>query len=91
MGTRREQMTEYLRAYPRTAKQLAGLMKMRVKDVVDDLEHVRRSLGKSLSIESARCVGCDFVFRQGRISAPSRCPRCHGEHIIGPYLSVTRR
>lgn len=91
MGTRREQMIQHLEAAPRSASELAGLMKMRVKDVVDDLEHVRRSLGKSLSIESARCVGCDFVFRQGRISAPSRCPRCRGEHIIGPYLSVTRR
>jgi hypothetical protein len=91
MGTRREQMIQHLQAAPRSASELAGLMKMRVKDVVDDLEHVRRSLGNALTIEQARCVGCGFVFRAGRISAPSRCPKCRGEHVIGPYLSVTRR
>ncbi len=90
MGTRREQMIAHLEAAPRTASELSGLMRMRIKDAIDDLEHIRRSVGKALSIEPARCVGCDFVFRAGRISTPSRCPECRGEHIVGPYLSVKR-
>jgi predicted Zn-ribbon and HTH transcriptional regulator len=72
-----------------TVRDLANTLEMRVGDVLDDLRHVRRTVGKRLQVRPARCTRCDFVFRKrSRLSTPSRCPRCRCEQIDGPWLRI---
>lgn len=91
MATRREQIIYYLEQGGRTPKEIAGLMRMGIRDTLDDLEHVRKSVGKRFKIEAASCSRCDFTFRsRGKLSTPSRCPDCRNERISGPWLSIER-
>lgn len=90
--TRRELITQTLRGAPMTPRQLAAALDMRVRDVLADLPHVRRSLGRDLRVTPARCSRCDFTFtRRRRLSTPSRCPDCRTERIDGPWLQVRER
>ncbi len=90
MPTNREQIIIYLEGEEYTAKELSGLMRMRVQDVLSDLEHVQRSAGKRFKIRPALCTSCDFEFeRRKKLSTPGRCPECRSERVVGPFLSVT--
>jgi len=92
MPTRREILVEYLRSAPHTSRELAELCGMRVRDVIDDLEHIRRSHRRDLVIEPAKCSQCDFVFRKrDKLGTPSRCPTCRNERIRGPWLHLRQR
>lgn len=89
MATRREELTAYLRSGERTAKDLASMQKTRMRDVLDDLEHVRRSAGRDFVLRPAQCSRCDFIFgSRPKMSTPSRCPECRSERICGPWLSI---
>ncbi len=60
-----------------------------VTDVIDDLEHIRRSLGKRFEIIPAVCERCDFTFsKRDRLSPPSRCPKCRSERTAGPWVQT---
>jgi predicted Zn-ribbon and HTH transcriptional regulator len=88
-GTRRQQLVALLSAQPCTVKQLSALLGVRVADVVSDLEHIRRSLGKRLEVTPSSCTACGFTMDRGaRFTAPSRCPRCRSERTSEPLLSV---
>lgn len=87
--TRRAQLVELLQLGERTPHMLAVDMEMKVKDVLEDLAHVRKSLGPRLLVKPAECAACGFVFRKrDRLGTPSRCPQCRSERIDGPWLSV---
>jgi predicted Zn-ribbon and HTH transcriptional regulator len=88
--TRRQELFMHLEAGPATVRDLADLMHLRVSDVVDDLEHVARSLtDRQLRVEPARCQRCDYVFEdRRRLTRPSRCPRCRHERITWPVLHL---
>lgn len=89
MGTRREQLVQFMQDNPLTAKELAVLMKMKIADAVDDLEHVRRSQRGAFKITPARCTGCDYIFaKRDKLTTPTRCPQCKNERIEGPWLSI---
>jgi predicted Zn-ribbon and HTH transcriptional regulator len=89
--TRRQQLVTHLEAGPATVRDLADLLGVRVRVVVDDLEHVRRSLGKALRVEPATCLRCDFEFRdRRRFTKPSRCPECRNERLSWPVLVLER-
>ncbi len=89
MATRREQLITYLTETRRTPKELAALMRMRVADVLDDLEHVRQSAGAKFQMEPAECSACDYVFEaRGRLSTPSKCPSCRAQRVLGPWLFI---
>ena len=75
---------------PVTVRMLAASMEMRVKDVADDLQHLRRSLGKRLEVGPSECEACgNTVRRDTRFTAPSRCPRCKSERTSEPELQIT--
>ena len=64
MGTRREQMISYLEASEYTVKDLAALVRSNMRDTIDDLSHIQKSVGKRLQTRSAECTACNFVFRK---------------------------
>lgn len=88
--TRRQELIQHLEAGPTTVRDLADLMHLRVRDVVDDLEHIRRSLGDHrVCVEPAVCLKCDFAFdNRRRLTRPSRCPMCRAERITWPVLRI---
>lgn len=89
MPTKREEITSYLQAYPRTAKELAALLGMKITEVISHLEHVKRSTGKQFQINPAQCSQCDFVFRKReKLNTPSKCPQCKGQRVEGPWLRI---
>lgn len=89
MPTRRERIIELLELGKYTPKDLARLLEIKVVDVLDDLEHVRKSLGKRLDIVPAFCSACDYTFdNRKRLNTPSRCPECRAERVSGPWLTI---
>ncbi|HSJ96292.1 MAG TPA: transcriptional regulator, partial [Myxococcota bacterium] len=63
----------------------------------EELRHVERSArgqGERLVVEPARCLACDFRFRDREarhLHAPGRCPRCRSERIADPSFRLERR
>ena len=90
--TRRQELITHLEAGPATVRDLAELMNLRVRDVVEDLDHALRSLGdRKLIVEPALCLKCDFAFEdRRRYTRPSRCPNCRGERITWPVLRIDK-
>lgn len=89
--TRREKITHYLQLRTATARDVATEFGLRVKDAVDELEHVRKSAGPNFKIEAARCRKCEFEFdSRERLGSPSRCPDCKHERIDGPWFWIER-
>lgn len=87
--TRRQLMVDQLLEYPCTVRDLAGSLNMRVRDVTDDLAHVRRSVGKRLRVSPAVCERCEReVERADRFTSPSRCPGCRCERLSQPELWI---
>ena len=84
--TRREEIIEYLKNTPSTINELAVLFETVNSVIVEDLEHVFKSLKKSpeqLLIKPASCQKCEYVFpaHRKRFSDPKKCPKCHSERI----------
>jgi transcriptional regulator len=90
--TPRQAIGRLLAAAPHTAYELSALVHVPEKDVVPHLEHLARSLrrtGERLDVEPAGCRDCGYVFRdRRRLSRPSACPRCHGQHVSAPVFRV---
>jgi len=93
--TPRQALGRILAEGPRTAYELSALVRLREKDVVPHLEHLARSLrrtGQRLEVEPACCGDCGYVFRsRTRLTRPSACPRCHGQHVSAPVFRVVAR
>lgn len=89
-GTRRQELITHLTHGPVTLRELAERMGLRVRDVVDDLEHVRFSLGdRELLVDPALCQSCGYAFEdRQRLTRPSRCPACRKERITWPVLRI---
>ena len=83
MTTRRQQIIEILQQNKQTAQQLANYFQTELKDIVEDLTHIGKSIKpKKLKINPAFCKSCNFVFKErNKISKPSKCPRCRSEWI----------
>ncbi len=76
--TRREEIIKILKSENISAQALANRYKCELIEIIDDLEHIRRSIKPNkLHMKSAFCKKCGFVFAErSRIKAPSRCPKC---------------
>lgn len=93
--TPRQAIARVLAEAPHTAHELSALVRVPEKDVATHLEHLERSLRRSggrLDVEPARCRDCDYVFRdRRRLTRPSACPRCHGQHLSAPVFRIEDR
>jgi transcriptional regulator len=92
MQTVRQQMVSLLLEGSRSALELSGLLRIPHKEVFEHLEHIRLSLSsqsRTFLIDPARCLECQYLFRdRRRLASPSRCPRCRSEHIQDPKYRI---
>lgn len=88
MKTRRQKLLSILKSDYHTVQSIAKEVGAPVHVVLDDLKHVEKSLGKSLVCFAATCETCEFTFENGRITKPSKCPKCRKKWISGPILHV---
>ena len=91
--TTRQSISETLTAYgPLTAKDLSGMLGVSEKEVLDHLEHIRRSSRRGsyrLHIMPAECRKCGFVFEtRTRFSKPGKCPQCRSTYIREPEFAM---
>lgn len=76
---------------------LRELLGLPVRPLEEELRQVERSAhghGERLVVEPARCLACDFRFRDREarhLHAPGRCPRCRSERIADPTFRLERR
>jgi len=90
MFTRREQIYDLLKEKEWTAQELANHFKIELAEIIDDLDHLKRSIRpKRIIMKPAFCKYCGFEFRErSRIKAPSKCPKCKKEWIRAPLLRI---
>lgn len=92
MPTLRQEIIDILAEAEESAHALSKLVGIAEKEVCGHLEHIARSLtgrGRKLEVHPAACLECGFTFKdRRRFSAPSRCPRCRGEHLSAPRFRV---
>ena len=90
--TVRQDLALALRAGPATARDLSKAVGASEKQVLDNLEHLAKSLrgrGAELAITPAACLDCGFVFsRRDKPARPSRCAKCHGSRLTLPEFAI---
>ena len=70
-------------------QKLESRVGVRVRDVIDHLEHLRHSYKKVFQVEPAECQKCGFIFEmRKKLDTPSRCPRCKNERLSEPRYWV---
>jgi predicted Zn-ribbon and HTH transcriptional regulator len=95
--TPRQQLRGLLLRERLSFDQLRELLGLSVRRLEDELRHVERSArgqGERLVVEPARCLACDFRFRDREarhLHAPGRCPRCRSERIADPTFRLEAR
>jgi predicted Zn-ribbon and HTH transcriptional regulator len=101
--TRRQEIMVMLRERQWTLDELARNFVVSKKVIINDLEHIARSLARgrtrhafvgtrhavSLQIHPPTCESCGFRFKdRARFSDPSRCPRCKNEHLRSQRFQI---
>lgn len=87
----RKEFIDILLNRPTGIRELAVILEEKVVDVEDDLRHLQKSLRNEpyhLHVEPAQCRKCGFRFSADKLHKPSRCPRCKGNWISEPLISV---
>ncbi len=82
--TRRQEIRRLLSERSWTLDELAARYLVPKRLIVDDLEHIARSVARNrrVEIQAPVCGECGFRFKdRTRFSDPSRCPRCKNEHL----------
>jgi len=88
--TRREEIIGLLSQKAESAFQLANLFKVDIGEILEDLEHIAKSVKpRKLKQIPANCRHCGFVFKErSKIKKPGRCPRCRSERIQAQLFRV---
>jgi len=95
--TPRQQLRGLLRRETLSFDALRALVGLPVRRLEEELRHVERSArgrGERLVVTPARCLACDFRFRDREtrhLHAPGRCPRCRSERIADPTFRLEAR
>ncbi len=87
----RKDLLELLRTAPRSVADLAVQLKLKPRDVEDDLRHLLRSvqhIGYRITITPARCQHCGFIFHADKLHKPGKCPRCWRTWISSPLIHI---
>jgi len=90
-GVFRRELLDLLRGKMLPLSEIARIEKVRVQELADDLEHLRKSLrheGLRLLVEPAACQKCGFEFTKARLTKPGRCPKCKSTWIDEPRVGV---
>ena len=89
--TRRQEIRGLLSERYWTLDELAARYLLHRRVLVNDLEHIARSIAPLQRIEILPpiCEACGFRFKdRTRFSDPSRCPRCKNEHLSLQRLRI---
>jgi predicted Zn-ribbon and HTH transcriptional regulator len=74
------------------ARQLSQLSRLSEREVYEHLKHLElgaRGSEERLRVQPSECLGCGFVFdERGRLTPPSRCPKCKSERISAPSFRL---
>ena len=82
--TRRQEIRQLLLERMWTLDGLVARYVVAKRIIIEDLEHIARSVAprQRLEILPPTCEECGFRFKdRTRFSDPSRCPRCKNEHL----------
>jgi len=92
MKTIRQQIIDLLQESALDVLSLSQSVGIAEKEIITHLPHIAKTAagrGGRLKIQPASCEGCGYAFKdRKRISPPSRCPRCKGSRILGPWYQV---
>ena len=92
MSTIRQQIIERLEGSTMTTRDLSRDLRLSEAEILRHLPHVARTVvaaRRRLIMEPPVCLSCGFRFKKReRMSSPSRCPLCKGEHISEPSFSI---
>jgi predicted Zn-ribbon and HTH transcriptional regulator len=89
--TRRQEIRALLTERAWTLDELASRYLVPRRLIINDLEHIARSVAPRQRIEIVPpvCTECGFRFKdRTRFSDPSRCPRCKNEHLRAQLLRI---
>jgi predicted Zn-ribbon and HTH transcriptional regulator len=95
--TRRQEIMAMLREREWTLDELARNFVVSKKVIINDLEHIARSIAHTslrpstgsggsgqarLQIRAPACESCGYRFKdRSKFNDPSRCPQCKNEHL----------
>src|SRR5215467_211224 len=77
---------------PLRLSEIVRLYAVPVKEVLDDVKHLRKMLKHSayrLDITAAECRKCGFVFSTEKLAKPSKCPQCRSTWLEEPVVQIT--
>lgn len=89
--TRRQEIRKLLSERTWTLDDLAARYIVAKRIIIDDLEHIARSVAPRQRVEilAPVCSECGFRFKdRTRFSDPSRCPRCKNEHLSAQRFRI---
>ena len=89
--TLRKQLMDVLAREPRSVSSLARELGLSRGDVEDALHHMIRSAraaGHRIVVVPARCRSCGFLFDDGKLTKPGKCPACRESRIFEPQIGV---
>jgi len=91
--TVRKEITSVLEVFgPLTARELSAEVRVQEREVIEHLEHIRKSLAKSdreLVVTPSECRKCGFRFMdRKRLTKPGKCPSCRSTSIEEPSFKV---
>ena len=90
----RKNLVDLLLQNPLSVSQIARAVKESPSQVIDDLQHLLRSLKHSdyrAAIEPAHCRACGFEFSAEKFTKPSKCPECQSTWILEPKIGIEQR
>lgn len=89
--TRREEIITLLQQGEATSEQLAYHFQTTRKNILTDLDHIRKTLKRKkgeLLIKMPVCRSCGFQFKLDTVKEPSKCPKCNSTWIEPPTYKV---
>ena len=87
----RKDLITLLHDNPLWLSEIARLYDVPLKEVLDDVKHLRKTLKHSayrLDITPAECRKCGFVFSTEKLSKPSKCPQCRSTWLEEPVVQI---
>ncbi len=87
--TLRKGIVKLLMEGPLSARDISAGVGVMEKEVVEHLEHIRKTFHSRFVTTPAECRRCGFSFaKRERLKKPGRCPMCHSESVSAPLYSI---
>jgi predicted Zn-ribbon and HTH transcriptional regulator len=86
----RKDLITLLHDNPLRLSEIARLYYVPLKEVLDDVKHLRKTLKQSAYRLDNHpiCRKCGFVFSTEKLSKPSKCPQCRSTWLEEPVVQI---